>query len=144
MIGEAVVAMFALKLMFVKEIVERDSVAVIRFDGGQEGQLRTDNKEKYAKLLETARKSRTNRRPVAVTMAKPNDIVEMVSADVDTVKNVEERDAATLQVLFQGHAAVYELEKDHPDLNRIRAVLEQSSKDKSRVWLRTKVLQTAN
>jgi ankyrin repeat protein len=127
--------LFALKLMFVKEIRETETGVEIHFKGGCAGRLVRQSDEKYAKHLEYSREGLNNKFPVVVTMVKPDRVVAMDSADSDTVRFVKDHDAERLQVAFWKHAARYYLRYDDPDFHRVRAALEQSAKDQSLVWL---------
>lgn len=129
------VLMFAMKLMFVKEIRETDAGADVYFDGGYVGRLPRESNDKYAECIDCAREGLKNSCPVSVTMAKPDRIVSIHPADSDTVRYLKDFDAGRLRVLFWRHAAVYYLGKDNPDLHRITAILQNSEKDHSLVWL---------
>jgi hypothetical protein len=130
-----IAVMFTLKLMFVKEIRETDLGVEIHFDGGRLGRLSRQNNDKYADSIEYAREGLKERYPVAATIEKPDRIVTIDPADSDTVEYLRDYDAERLEVAFRGHAAMYYLRKDHPDLQRVKATLEQSAKNQSLVWL---------
>jgi len=129
------VVMFALKLMSVKEIRESESAAVIQFEGGFTGRLTRHDNDKYADSLGNAREGLKDTSPVVVSMAEPDRIVAIGWADSDTVLYVKEHDANRLQVAFGIRAAIYYLRKDNTDLQRVKATLERSAKNKSLVWL---------
>jgi hypothetical protein len=131
----AVLVTFALKLMFVKEIRETDAGPEIQFVGGCVGRLPRQGNGKYAENLGNAREGLKNKFPVVTTMARPDRVVTIDSADSDTARDLKDYDADRLQVVFWGHAARYYLRKDNPDFHRVRAALEQSAKNRSLVWL---------
>jgi hypothetical protein len=132
---EPILLMFALKLMFVQEIHENDAGAVITFQGGAVGQLPKQGNDKYAQYLDCARDGLKNRFPVAVTLGEDGRVVTMHWAGSDTVHSLQDHDGDRLEVDLSGHAAMYYLRKDHPDLPRVKGVLEQSAKGHSQVWL---------
>ena len=129
------VVIVAMKLLFVKEIEENESAVVVRFEGGVTGQLPRDGRETTGQSVEYARRGLKEKYPVAVTIVKGDRIATIDSADSDTVDYVKDSDSERFRVAFRGHAAVYRLRKDNPDLRRVKAVLEQSAKDQSLIWL---------
>jgi len=130
--------MFALKLMFVKEIHENDAGAVIQFQGGVVGRLLRQNNPDYAQFLENLRYAVEHHSPVAVTIAKPDRVVTIFGSVPDTVRSLRDHDVQTLRVGFNGRVAPYYiLRKDHPDFARVRAVLEQALHDGSQIWVST-------
>jgi hypothetical protein len=130
----AVVMLFTLKLMFIKDVQIGDSVTIVHFEGGQVGRLVNDNKEDYENGLHWIRDAQNNRRPVAVSMTKANKIVELTRAERCGVEKVMDFDAKRLRIGFRGPAGVYYLSKDNPDFERVHGVLQQAVKDGLEVW----------
>jgi hypothetical protein len=130
-----VVVMFALKLMFVKEVHENDAGAAIVFDGRVQGRLTGQKNPNYADYLQYARQSLRDRSPVAVAFDQTDHIVTMYPGLQGIVDRFAEYDAKRLRIGFTNLASYYYLGKDHPDFHRIHAVLEHSLNNHSWVWL---------
>jgi len=127
---------FIMKLLVVRKIKQGDHEATITFKEGQNALLSTNyvNQEDYQYYLRLARRSRERKHPVGVDLDQSNIIVGMARADNDFPMQLQQYDQEKIQVLFQGRNGIFYLRHDHPDFNRLLQVLNQSIRNKSRVW----------
>lgn len=125
--------LLTLRLLVVSDIQPGESAIWIGFEGGQRGSLPRDHKD-YADYLQLAQRSLETKYPVAVAMGPTGKIVEMESADNDFVKFFAARDAERMEVWFQGHNGIFFLRRDHPGFKQLSEILDQSLKEKRRVW----------
>jgi hypothetical protein len=121
------------KLLIVREIQEDANGAVLGFRDGGQGRLAIQDAN-YATHLRLARRSQERQHPVGVSFGEGQVIAELIRADNDVPAQLWEEQPDRAQVLFQGHDGVFRLKPDHPDPDRIRAVLEQALRQKGRVW----------
>src|SRR5687767_6364655 len=125
--------LLTLKLLVVKEIQKTDAEVVILFVSDQKGRLASDHKD-FDYFLRLAERSLQRQHPVAVSLTRPDKIVELARADNDIPAQFVEHDRDRMKVMFQGHDGIFYLRRDHPEFKRIGEVLQQSIKDKKRVW----------
>jgi hypothetical protein len=123
----------ALNLLIVEEIQKNETEVVLRFVTGQKGRLATDHKD-FDYFMRLAQRSLDRKHPVAVSMAKPDKIVELARADNDIPAQFSEHDKERMKVVFQGHDGIFYLRRDHTEFKRISEALQQSIKEKKRVW----------
>lgn len=119
-------------LLVVKEIQD-NTVTTINFEGGKTAKLPKARKD-YHDFMELARESLQRKYPVAVQLAEPDTITELVRADCDVVRKFVERDKESMEIQFKGHDGIFFLRRDHPDFKRISDVLNRSIKEKKWVW----------
>lgn len=120
-------------LLVVKEIQKTDAGAVIVFEQGRRGVLRSGTKD-YDYYLELAQESLEHKRPVGVSLDRSSGIPEISAADNDIVEGIREEDSGRVRVWFQGHDGTFFLNRDHPEFARVRKVLEASLREGKRVW----------
>jgi hypothetical protein len=127
---------FMMKLLVVRKIKQGDNETTITFEQGQNALLSTNyvNQEDYQYYLRLAKRSRERQHPVGVDLDQSNIIVGMARADNDFPMQLQEYDQEKMQVLFQGHDGIFYLRRDHPDFNRLLQVLNQSIRNRNRVW----------
>ena len=125
--------LLALNLLVVEDIQKNDAEVVLRFVSGQKGRLATDHKD-FDYFMRLAQRSVDRKHPLAVSLVKPDKIVELARADNDIPAQLAEHDKERVKVVFQGHDGIFYLRRDHTDFKRISAVLHQSIKEKKRVW----------
>ncbi len=130
------------RLVTVREIREDASGATICFHNGGHGRLAVGDAN-YTAHLRLARRSRERQHPVGVSFGeRPASlcfgerpaITELIRADNDIPTQFGEAEAGPVQVFFQGHDGVFYLKPEHPEANRIRAVLGEALRQQARVW----------
>jgi hypothetical protein len=129
----AEVMLLTLNLLVVKELQKSDAEVVIVFVTGQKGRLVSNHKD-FDYFLRLAQRSLDRQHPVAVSLAKPDKIIELARADNDITAQLVEHDQERVKVVFQGHDGFFYLRRKHADFKRINDVLQQSIKEKKRVW----------
>jgi hypothetical protein len=87
--------------------------------------------ENFTKLITLALE---RKHPIGLVVSKNNEVIAMQRADNDIVKNIFLRDEETFVIQFQGHDGFFYLERNHPDFDRIYAMLDKSKIDSQRVW----------
>jgi hypothetical protein len=125
--------LLTLNLLVVKEIQKGDAEFVILFANGQKGRLSSTHKD-FDYFARLAQRSLDRQHPVAVSLAKPDKIVQMARADNDTVAQYVEHDRERMKVVFQGHDGIFYVRRDHAELKRIGELLQQAIREKKRVW----------
>jgi hypothetical protein len=129
MLAEAIVAI-SMKLMIVDQVVKRDSLVVVRFEGGTEGHLAGQPSIDDLKLIQ---EGQTHHWPIVVSIAKSGEISLVGRADSGTVSIIKEKqDSLELGLSQDG---IYHLKKNHPDFARLRAMLEYSLRHEKQLWL---------
>jgi hypothetical protein len=121
------------RLLIVQEIQEDGSGAVLRFPKGGHGRL-AHGDANYATNLRLARRSQERQHPVGVSFGEGQAITELIRADNDVPRQLWEEDSDHARVLFEGHDGVFLLKPDHPESDRIRALLGEAIRQKARVW----------
>jgi hypothetical protein len=121
------------KLLVVREIQEDASGAALCFHQGSYGRC-TLLDTNYATYLRLARRSQERQHPVGVSFGGGQAITALIRADNDVPTHVWEEDADRVRVLFQGHDGVFRLNRDHPEFDRLRALLDQALRQNTRVW----------
>jgi len=121
------------RLHIVREIQEDASGATLRFQEGGEGCLGSGGGG-YTARLRLARRSRERQHPVGVAFGEGQAIVDLLRADNDVPAELREDRSESAAVLFQGHDGVFRLKADHPEYQRIRALLDEAIRRKEQVW----------
>jgi hypothetical protein len=121
------------KLVIVQEILEDASGATLRFQEGGHGRLALHDTH-YESSLRLARRSQERQHPVGICIGERHVLTELIRADSDVPTQLWEENPDRVQVLFQGHDGVFHLKRDHPDLDRIHALLDEAIRQKARVW----------
>jgi hypothetical protein len=121
------------RLLIVREIREDGSGAVLLFQGGGQGRLALGDAN-YATNLRLARRGQERQHPVGVSFSEGQAITELTRADSDVPTQLWEEDTGHARVLFQGHDGVFLIKPDHPDSDRIRALLGEALRHKAGVW----------
>jgi hypothetical protein len=121
------------RLLFVGEVREDEGGATLRFQDGARGRL-TLGHPNYATQLRLARHGQERRHPVGVSLGEGHAITDLSRADNDVPAQLWEDGPGQARVLFQGHDGVFCLKQDHPESARLRAVLGDALRQKTRVW----------
>jgi prepilin-type processing-associated H-X9-DG protein len=121
------------RLLIVREVQENTGGAVVRFQDEDQGRLdlRDPNYKTYLRL---AQRSQERQHPVGVSIGDGQVITELIRADNDVPMQLLEQDRDCARVLFQGHDGVFRLRGDHPESDRIRALLGEALRQRTRVW----------
>jgi hypothetical protein len=121
------------RLLTIQGIREDEGGATLHFQEGGEGRLAARD-EDYAGNLRLARRSQERQHPVGVSFGDGQTITALTRADNDVPTTLWEEDRDGAHVLFQGHDGMFRLKRDHPEFNRIRALLDAAIRQKARVW----------
>jgi hypothetical protein len=119
------------RLLVVREIQEDETGATLRFQQGGQGHLALG--ANYTTHLALARRSQERQHPVGVRLGEGSAVRELIRTDNDVPTQLWE-EVGRARVLFQGHDGVFRLNPDHPDSERIRALLGEAIRKKARVW----------
>ncbi|HKI37915.1 MAG TPA: hypothetical protein VKA46_39035 [Gemmataceae bacterium] len=122
-----------IKLLVVREIQEDASGAALRFQEGGHGRLAVRDAN-YATYLRLARRSQERQQPVGISFGEGQAITELIHADNDVPTQLWEEEPDRARILFQGHDGVFRLKPEHPEADRIRAMLGETLRQKARVW----------
>ena len=129
----AEVMLLTLKLLVVKDVQQAESEVVVSFVDGQQGRL-PQSHEQYDYYIRLVGRSQSRRHPVAVSIARPDKIVELARADNDFAARLMDHDAERMKVVFHGHDGTFYLRKDHPEFQRIGRLLQESIDKEIRLW----------
>jgi hypothetical protein len=121
------------KLLIVRDVVEDASGAVLRFHEGSQGRLDL-SAANFATCLRLARRSQERQHPVGVSFRQGEFIANLLRSDNDVPTEIGVEGSHGARVLFQGHDGIFHLKADHPDVDRIRALLNESIQLMGRVW----------
>jgi hypothetical protein len=121
------------KLLTVREIQEDASGAALSFQEGSDARLALWGAD-YATYLGLARRSQERRHPVGVRLGDGQTVAELLRADDDVPTQLWEEGSDIARVLFEGHDGVFHLQPDHPEFDRIHALLGEAIRRKARVW----------
>ncbi|HKI31607.1 MAG TPA: hypothetical protein VKA46_07045 [Gemmataceae bacterium] len=121
------------KLAIVQDIQEDASGAALHFHDGGHGRLSLPDTN-YTYHLQLARRSQERQHPVGVRFGEGSAIMALARADNDVPMHIGEEEADRVVVLFQGHDGVFHLKRDHPEFDRLRALLDEAQRQKGRVW----------
>jgi hypothetical protein len=121
------------KLLIVREIQEDASGAVLHFQEGGHARLALSEAD-YAAHLRVAQRSKERQHPVGVRYGEEYTIAELLRADNDVPTQVLAEEPTGGRVFFEGHDGVFRLQPDHPESDRIRALLDEAIRRKARVW----------
>ena len=121
------------RLLIVREIQEDASGAALRFQEGSRGHLALGDAN-YATHSRLARRSQERQHPIGVSFGEGHAITELIRADNDAPTELWDENSDQARVLFQGHDGVFLLKPDHPESNRIRALLSEALRLKAPVW----------
>ncbi len=120
------------RLLVVREIHEDESGAALRFEQGRVGRLPLRDPN-YASHLRLGRRSQESHHALGVSFGEGDVVTELVRADNDVPLQIWEEDDGA-RVLFQGHDGVFRAKAGHHDAARIRALLDEAMRKKSRIW----------
>jgi hypothetical protein len=122
-----------MRLLVVRDIQEDSSGAVLHFQEGGQGRLfhgdATD-----ATRLRLARRSLERQHPIGVRFGEGQTITELMRADSDVPLQLWEEGADRARVLFQGHDGVFRLKADHPEFDRLHALLGEALRQSATLW----------
>jgi hypothetical protein len=121
------------RMLIVREIQEDASGAVLHFQEGCHGRLAFCDPN-YASHLRLARRTQERQHPVGVSFGEGQTITELMRADNDVPTQFWEEEPDGARVLFQGHDGVFRLKVDHPESDRIGALLGEALRQKARIW----------
>jgi hypothetical protein len=121
------------RLLVVRQILEDENGAVLRFQQGGQGRLALGDAN-YVTHLRLARRSQKRQHLVGVTFGEGLAITELIRADNDVPSQIWEEEPGQARALFQGHDGVFRLRPDHPESARLRALLGEALQQKARVW----------
>ncbi len=121
------------KPMIVREIQEGAGGAALHFQEGGRARLALSDAN-YVMHLRLARRSQERQHPVGVRFGEGQTVAELLRADNDVPTQFLEEGPDRGWVFFQGHDGVFRLPSDHPEADRIRALLSKAIRRKGRVW----------
>jgi hypothetical protein len=121
------------KLLIVQDIEEDAGGAALYLQDGGQGRLTARDAE-YATYLRLARRSHERQHPVGVSFGQGQNIAMLRRADNDVPTKFWEEGREGAHVLFQGHDGLFRLKRDHPEFDRMRALLGEAIGQKGRVW----------
>jgi hypothetical protein len=122
-----------LKLLVVHTIQTSEKAVSVVFHDGKRGVLSLSLKD-YDYFLRLAQRSHDRQHPVGVSLSASGDVIAMARADSDIAAQLGEYDKDMMKVWFQGHDGSYFLRRDRPDFQRLSGLLNQSIKEKKRLW----------
>jgi len=120
-------------LLIVREIQEDAGGAVLHFQGGGHARLALSEAD-CAAHLRLARRSQERQHPVGVRFGEEHTVAELLRADNDVPTQLLAEEPESRRVFFEGHDGVFRLQSDHPESDRIRALLGEAIGRKARVW----------
>jgi hypothetical protein len=121
------------KLLTVWEIQEDASGAALSFQEGSDARLALSEAD-YVTYLRLGRRSQERQHPVGVRLGDGQTVAELFRADNDVPTQFWEESSEVARVLFEGHDGVFYLQPDHPEFDRIHALLGEAIRRKARVW----------
>jgi hypothetical protein len=105
----------------------------LHFETGEYGEIPA-SKPGYPHQVSIARQSESQQRPVGVRFCQDKTVeVFRATSDIPLQVSLVEDDNS-LEVYFRGQDGIFHLETDHPEFDRLLAILTTATKHQLRVW----------
>jgi hypothetical protein len=122
-------------IQIVRAIQSSNGALTITLANGLVARLPPDDADRD-RMLRAAEDSLREDSPVGVLLGGEERVLELSPARETAVASIrEDEDRSRLAVWFWEYSPVCYLTRDHPEFDRIRALLEQSVASGSRIWL---------
>jgi hypothetical protein len=121
------------RLLIVQHIQEDAGGVTLHFQDGSQGRFTLGDGDR-ATYLRLARRSQERQHPVGVKFGEGQTIAALMRADNDVPTKLWEENHEGARALFQGHDGVFHLQGDHPERDRLLALLGEAIGLMARVW----------